>query len=719
MSVNKGAEFNFPFEAYDIQMQLMRNIERVLEERKIGVFSSPTGTGKSLSLICATLTWLKNHRETQRQETVKALQTLNETLKAVEIQENDWIAAHSKKFEKSEEKLRLENTLQVMQQFDDRNKELKERQKSSVWISKKAETCCKKSKVIDKDEESCDDLLLNYESDDDMNEEKEEKCNTVKPMIIYCSRTHSQLSQFVSEVKATVFKDNVRLVTLGSRSNLCIHPLFSRLKDNNVLNEKCLDLQKKSSKCPYYKQTLINEVRDELLCTVHDIEDIAKIGKQVNACSYYASKSAALEAEILVVPYNVLLHKQTRKSYGIDLNDNIVIVDEAHNLLETISSVHSSFINGGNLVDCHSKLSQYLLRYNSRLTPKNLMYVKQLIFVISSLLKSLKPGTKNETEVMPTIEYVIKNVKSSEAVEKSTGDVNSGSSSLYPVIDFIRALTNVATDGRIVISRIASSVRESTLKFLLLNPSNQFKDIVDQARSIILIGGTMEPFSEFIDHLFKPVGVSSERIICFSCGHVIPDNNLLAVGLSCGPTSNISLDFSFKSRNDMKVILETGRVILKLCSVIPGGVILFFPSYEYEEKVHSVWLKNGFIKSFESTGKRVYREPKQSSCISGVLTDYKRSVYMAKGALLLSVVGGKMSEGINFSDDLGRAVIVIGLPFANITSPEIKEKMSFYNSVKSGEGQKYYLNACMKAVNQSIGRVIRHSRDYATIILLD
>ncbi len=101
-----------------------------------------------------------------------------------------------------------------------------------------------------------------------------------------------------------------------------------------------------------------------------------------------------------------------------------------------------------------------------------------------------------------------------------------------------------------------------------------------------------------------------------------------------------------------------------------------------------------------------------------------------------------MSEGINFSDRLGRCVVVVGLPYPNINSPEWKARMEYIESstlsrltstsaatkavsreealaASKQAAQVFYENVCMRAVNQSIGRAIRHRGDYAAIVLLD
>ena len=41
---------------------------------------------------------------------------------------------------------------------------------------------------------------------------------------------------------------------------------------------------------------------------------------------------------------------------------------------------------------------------------------------------------------------------------------------------------------------------------------------------------------------------------------------------------------------------ELGRLVCNLCNIIPGGVICFFPSYDYEKFVYAHWKKTGVIE---------------------------------------------------------------------------------------------------------------------------
>lgn len=89
------------------------------------------------------------------------------------------------------------------------------------------------------------------------------------------------------------------------------------------------------------------------------------------------------------------------------------------------------------------------------------------------------------------------------------------------------------------------------------------------------------------------------------------------------------------------------------------------------------------------------------------------------GATLLAVCKGKISEGLNFHDELGRLVIMIGIPFPSLNHPKVKLKKQFMNEEDFKSGDKWYKQEGMRAVNQAIGRVIRHSKDYGAILLLD
>ena len=87
--------------------------------------------------------------------------------------------------------------------------------------------------------------------------------------------------------------------------------------------------------------------------------------------------------------------------------------------------------------------------------------------------------------------------------------------------------------------------------------------------------------------------------------------------------------------------------------MVPCGVVVFLPSYDYEQTVVKRLASTGQLSKIESK-KKIFREPKGTADLDKVLAEYATSVRLSGGALLLAVVGGKMSEGINFSDGLGR-----------------------------------------------------------------
>jgi hypothetical protein len=68
--------------------------------------------------------------------------------------------------------------------------------------------------------------------------------NSRLSQIYYCSRTHSQLTQFVQELRKTAYADELRLVSLGSRRNLCINDQVRALGSIARMNESCLEMQK-------------------------------------------------------------------------------------------------------------------------------------------------------------------------------------------------------------------------------------------------------------------------------------------------------------------------------------------------------------------------------------------------------------------------------------------------------------------------------------------
>uniref|UniRef100_A0A672VFX9 ATP-dependent DNA helicase DDX11 n=1 Tax=Strigops habroptila TaxID=2489341 RepID=A0A672VFX9_STRHB len=842
-------QFPFPYTPYLIQEQFMAALYGALEAGRVGIFESPTGTGKSLSLICGALAWLRDFEQKKREEEARLLAVEESGQEGKECPslagpahpesqgtagEPDWVTAFVQKKEERDLVDRLKEEQIRRKKREDRlekirhNVQLKyvakrkraeeDETKRLLQLSKEvlSEGAGDALEQLDDNEEEL--ILAEYESDEEkkvvsgLEEDDDDLEEEHVTKIYYCSRTHSQLSQFVREVQKSPFGKDTRLVSLGSRQNLCVNEEVRRLGALQLINDRCMEMQKNKHEkksdeenegkkrrvsrtiCPFYSYEQMQFLRDEVLVEVKDIEQLVALGRETKACPYYGSRYAISAAQLVVLPYQMLLHEPTRNAAGIKLKDQVVIIDEAHNLIDTITCIYSAEVSGSQLCCAHSQLLQYMERYRKRLKAKNLMYIKQILYLLErfvamlggnvnqnpscqavsqtgTVLKSINDflfqsqiDNINLFKVMQMLSSLFgfverygspaSAVKSNKENQKLSGlqnflltlqqgadkegefspaveaenDQVRTASPLMQIEGFLSALTNANQDGRVILNR-QGTVGQSSLKFLLLNPAVHFAKVVEECRAVIIAGGTMQPVADFREQLLSCAGVDPARVVEFSCGHVIPPENILPIILCSGP-SNQQLEFTYLTRDLPQMMDETGRILCNLCNVVPGGVVCFFPSYEYEKQVYAHWEKTGLLTRLAAK-KKIFQEPKKANQVEQVLVEYAKCIKRCSqaggqmtGALLLSVVGGKMSEGINFSDDLGRCVIMVGMPYPNIKSPELQEKMTWLDKKMpraTGQAPSRVLieNLCMKAVNQSIGRAIRHQKDFASILLLD
>ena len=301
------------------------------------------------------------------------------------------------------------------------------------------------------------------------------------------------------------------------------------------------------------------------------------------------------------------------------------------------------------------------------------------------------------------------------------------------VTEMITCLANNDADGRVAVTRCQSSVnggqqdKISSLKFILLNPSVHFKKIVDEARSVILLGGTLQPFTYLRSFLYPHL--SPDKLRMFSCGHVVSRSSVLTVVAGKGPRGN-ALEFTHGTRMQPSYLLELHSSLKSISALVPNGIVVFFSSYQYMGAVIANWRATGMYAELGAR-RHLFVEPRLASDAESVWLDYSRraveriegegSDRSRHGALLFCVMGGKLSEGINFSDELARCVVVVGMPYPDGRDAVLQEKLKFANLIEKdvNAGKRLYEAMCMRTVNQCIGRSIRHINDYAVIVLLD
>lgn len=262
------------------------------------------------------------------------------------------------------------------------------------------------------------------------------------------------------------------------------------------------------------------------------------------------------------------------------------------------------------------------------------------------------------------------------------------------------------------------AAEDTILSYWCFSPGIAMNELIKLGiYNIILTSGTLSPISSFINSMQLPFPIQLEN------PHIIKPRQIF-FSVVKKSSNNISLNSSYEKRSNEFYIKALGETIISISRNINGGILIFFPSYSVMDECIRVW-KNTNVYGKLETVKPIFIEPKSSDQFNLISAQYRNSIDTTQKGIMMGICRGKASEGMDYSNEYGRCVIITGIPFPPTYNPRIMLQREFQdkyippNGIVRINGQQWYCQQASRAVNQAIGRVIRHKNDYGSIILLD
>ncbi|CDR97326.1 DNA repair helicase (rad3) family protein, putative [Babesia bigemina] len=259
----------------------------------------------------------------------------------------------------------------------------------------------------------------------------------------------------------------------------------------------------------------------------------------------------------------------------------------------------------------------------------------------------------------------------------------------------------------------------------------------DGVRSILLTSGTLSPLSD----LEKNIGddkISFEYKL--SNKHVAPASHVCARVITGTAGDPQILSSAFNTRSTPAYIKALGESLLTFAKCVPAGVLVFFGSYPVMESTVKAWKRTGIYSHLEKE-KTIFVEARGASSAASAIVDnkfthggadptqaqlkeYNDLVSKGRGCVFIGVCRGKIAEGIDFSDDACRGVFICGVPYPNPYEDNVALKMDYLSKgAERGKGEEvmslWYNSQAIRAVNQAVGRSLRHIKDYGAVVLAD
>lgn len=467
-----------------------------------------------------------------------------------------------------------------------------------------------------------------------------------------------------------------KIVSITAKEKMCLN---NQLKCNP---EDCIYARE------YY--TKINEIINNIIVKedFFSRDIILKYAEEFKVCPFELSLDISNWTDGIICDYNYAFDPRVRlKRVFMENNKNILLIDEAHNLVSRARDMYSGEILKSsvmsvskilkgkvpNLYNISKLINREMIDIRRELEEKNIMFL-----YCNNEYKDLNKYLR--MFISEADEYLIK---------------SKGTHRYEEVLEFYYSCRTFISLSELYSNQYTTILRKEKNEFIIkifcIDPSKNIAEVLDNSYSSIIFSATLFPMKYYIDLLGG-------------------DDNSFRVRLQ-SPFNSKNLEV-FVYGLDMRYI-NRHENIENLCYVIndfidrkKGNYLIFLPSFQYLKSVYEA-----YVEKFDQDNIIIQRENFTEKEKEQFLNEFKEK----SNTIGFSVVGGMFSEGVDLPGErlIGAIIIGVGFPKVSLENDIIKEYFDI-------DGFNYaYTYPGINKVLQSAGRVIRSENDKGRILLID
>ena len=533
---------------------------------------------------------------------------------------------------------------------------------------------------------------------------------------------------------------------------------FSKMRLVDIIGREgmCKIIDKSTGKCncePGVTESERRSLRSDLEDYIHSeprhVDQILKYAERNGVCAWATARDVARSTNIIVCDYNHVFVEGVREAslpvMGVDLGNTILVVDEAHNLPDRIRSGLERRITQKVFQRAHADCQEYKEELEKKEDALDIPESRALgeARKLEKQISALKsdPGLRKWFEG----KQLENNKSKGDDIRIDTQDfLDVVSSAVQGIIEddsedpISRVLTMISRLLAVVVAEdedleeeanenqctklaeiLEICVRyrnDSALALVfdeiigeprvtthLLDPGVVSGPIFEQSPGSILMSGTLFPPEMYVDILRVP----ENRSICKNYPSGFPLGNRPVM-----IASDVTTKYSERERS-MSSILEHIKSVIENTE---GNVAIFAPSYSMLDTIYDHFKDNWNSK----TGRLIKEEQRMSKRgVEGLISRLYQYKDMG-GSALFGVLSGKLSEGVDYSDNVLSALVCVGLPLPPPSARQ--DALLEYYTKKFDRNRAWKYASLQPAVNsilQALGRPIRKKEDRAIIVLLE